>query len=741
MEMTKKQALERAEKLAKEIDKLRYEYHVLDKPETTDEVYDSLMEELRGLEEKYPEIKTPESPTQRIGGKPLYKFQKIRHKVKQWSFDDVFNFEELQKWEEKVMRLVSKNSDLTPNPSPYKGEGSKRGRRGGLALEYCCEVKIDGLKMILTYESGVLKSGATRGDGVIGEDVTENLKTIESVPLKLKQAVDVVVVGECWLSKSELERINEARKKKKEALFANSRNAAAGSIRQLNPRIAASRKLDSFIYDIDHLIPNPSSYKGEGEKIDLPETQMEELKLLEKLGFKVNKERRLCKNLEEVQKMYEDWSEKKNNQDYGIDGLVIKINSREVQEALGYTGKSPRWGIAYKFPAEKVATVVEDIKVQVGRTGALTPVAHLRPVLVAGSTVSRATLHNEDEINRLDVRIGDTVVLQKAGDVIPEIVEVIENLRTGKEKKFIMPKKCPICGSEVKRENISHLTDLTPNPSPYKGEGSKRGRRGGNTLSAATYCTNKKCFAQEKEKMIHFVSKKGFDMEGLGEKIVEQLMSEGLITNFSDIFELTKGDLKPLERFAEKSADNLIESIKGSKKIEFSKFIFALGIRHAGEETAILIERNLDKVSEKATKNLEDIIENFPKITIDSWLKIKGIGEKSAKSLTEWFSDKTNINLLEKMKELGIEVEVSFKKQEENRKLEGLTFVLTGEMKNFTRDEAKDMIRKKGGDVSSSVSKKTSYVVAGESPGSKYDKAIELNVKIIDEQEFTKLLK
>jgi len=692
MELNEKQAQVRYEKLAKEIDKLRYEYHVLDKPEVTDEVYDSLMEELRRLEEQFPKLKTSDSPLRRIGGKPLEKFQKIRHKVRQWSFDDVFSFEELQKWEEKILRMKEKIPKI-------------RNER----LEYCCEVKIDGLKIILTYEKGILKNGATRGDGVIGEDVTENLKTIYSIPLELKNPIDCVAVGECWLSKSELERINNLRQKKKEALFANSRNAAAGSIRQLDPRIAASRKLDSFIYDLDQI-----------EVTKMPKTQIEELELLDKLGFKVNRERRLCQNIDEIQKVYEEWSRKRNKQDYGIDGLVIKINSREIQEALGYTGKSPRWGVAYKFPAEKVTTIVEDIKVQVGRTGALTPVAHLRPVLVAGSTVSRATLHNEDEINRLDVRIGDTIVLQKAGDVIPEIIEVIKNLRTGKEKKFVMPKKCPICGSEVKREKV---------------EDAKR------EVSAATYCTNKKCFAQEREKLIHFVSKKGFDMEGLGEKIVEQLMNEGLITNFVDIFELKKGDLEPLERFAEKSADNLIESIKGSKKVEFSKFIFALGIRHAGEETAVLIERNLDKLSEESVKNLGDIIEIFPKITAEDWMKIKGIGDKSAESLVEWFSDKMNIKLLRKMKDLGVEAAVSIKKQEKNNKLEGLTFVLTGEMKNFTRDEAKDMIRNKGGDVSSSVSKKTSYVVAGENPGSKYDKAKELGVKIIEEEEFTKLIK
>ena len=690
MEMNQKQLFDRAEKLAKEINKLRYQYHVLDNPEITDEVYDSLMEELRNLEEKYPKLKTPESPTQRIGGKPLDKFRKMRHKVRQWSFDDVFSFEELKKWEEKILRMKEKIPQIKND-----------------ILEYDCEVKIDGLKIILTYEKGIFKTGATRGDGIIGEDVTENLKTIYSIPLQLNQNIDGVMVGECWMSKIELERINNIRKKKKEPLFANSRNVAAGSIRQLDPKIAASRKLDSFIYDIDQL-------SGE-----IPETQIGELELLKKLGFKVNQDYQLCANLEEVQKVYVEWEKKRNKQDFGIDGLVIKINSRKIQEALGYTGKSPRWGVAYKFPAEKVTTVVEDIKVQVGRTGALTPVAHLRPVLVAGSTVSRATLHNEDEIKRLDVRIGDTVVLQKAGDVIPEIVEVIKNLRTGKEKKFIMPKKCPICGSGTKREEIN-----TKQKS-----------------SAATYCTNKKCFAQEREKLIHFVSKKGFNMEGLGEKIVEQLMNEGLVTNFADVFELTKGDLEPLERFAEKSAENIVNSIEKSKKIEFANFLFALGIRHVGEETAVLIEKNLEKIFEKPIKNLEDIIEIFPKIKAESWIKIKGIGDKSAESLAQWFNDGNNLNLLKKIKTLGVKMEIKEKLRKKDNKFEGMTFVLTGELASFTRDEAKDIIRNKGGDVSSSVSKKTNYVVAGENPGSKFDKAKELGVKIISEEEFKKLIK
>ena len=510
--MEKEAAKIRIAKLSREIDKNRRLYHVLDQPEITDEVYDSLTEELRKLEEQFPEFLSATSPTQRVGGQPLDKFVKVRHQVKQWSFDDVFSYEELVAWDKKVRRLLEKQeetiSDINPKsqiPNPKQIQNPKSKIQN--SLEYVCEMKIDGLKMILTYEKGKFVRGATRGDGVIGEDVTQNLKTIQSIPLELSAEIDLIAVGECWLPKKELVRINKERAAKGEALFANTRNAAAGGVRQLDPRVAASRRLDSFIYDLDYL-------GGEGGKggVGFPQTQTEELKLLEKLGFKVNPHYRLCKNIDEVEKFYQEWTSKRHNQPYEIDGIVIKINSRTLQEALGYTGKSPRWGVAYKFPAEKVTTVVEDIKVQVGRTGALTPVAHLRPVLVAGSTVSRATLHNEDEIKRLDILICDTVVLHKAGDVIPEIVEVLKNLRTGKEKNFHMPKICPICGGGVKKEVVGGI-----------------GGKGKKEESAAHYCLNKKCFAIELENIIHFVSKKGFNIDGMGEKIVEQLMNEGLI--------------------------------------------------------------------------------------------------------------------------------------------------------------------------------------------------------------------
>ena len=684
----------RIDKLRRQIDEMRYQYHVLDKPDIDDQIYDSLTRELRELETKYPELQSPTSPTVRIGGQALVKFQKVRHEIRQWSLRDAFNFSEVQDWEEKIQRVLEK-------------ENIKE------KLDYSCEVKIDGLKIILTYKDGQFARAATRGDGQIGEDVTEQIKTIQSVPLRLTptslpapllskeggaKKIDATVVGEAWLNKEHLAKINQERKKAGEPLFANSRNAAAGSIRQLDPKITAARKLDSFVYDIDAIAGK------------FPATQIEELKLLGKLGFKVNKEYRHCKNLAEAQKMHDEWAGKKDKQPYGIDGLVIKVNSKKLQDILGYTGKAPRWALAYKFAPAKATTVVEDITVQVGRTGALTPVAHLRPVAVAGSTVSRATLHNEDEIARLGVKIGDTVVVHKAGDIIPEVVEVLTKLRTGKEKKFLMPKKCPICGSAVERR---------------AGE-------------AATYCTNKKCFAQGLEKIIHFVSKKGMNIEGLGDKIVEQLLNEGLIKDAADLYYLTAGDLEPLERFAEKKAQNIIDSIQQSRNVELPKLLYALGIRHVGEETVRLLAQAIFNF-QFSIFNLGKLIKFFPKITLEELQRIEGIGEVVGKSIYDWFKDKNNVEFLAKLHDGS--VTLSKKSEVRSQKLRGKVFVLTGTMAGLTREEAKDKIRELGGDVSASVSKNTDYVVAGSEPGSKYDKAKKLGVKIIDEKKFLEMLK
>ena len=723
--MDKIEVEKRISGLRAELDRHRYLYYVLDHPEISDEAYDSLFHELVALEREFPEFETPLSPTKRVGDVPLTKFEKVRHASKQWSFDDVFDFEELRAWDEKTIRLLQKEQkmDFQTADAPLK----KRNDRSQFEkIDYCCELKIDGLKMVLTYEEGVLVRAATRGDGEIGENVTQNVRTIQSVPLVLNESIDITVVGEVWLPGKELERINVERIASGDQIFANARNAAAGTIRQLDSRIAASRKLDSFIYDIDQLIDNKEQIRDEKQRTHhsksgttAPVTQTEELELLRRLGFKVNPNYRECKSIEEVQAYYEEWSDRRHKLAYGLDGIVIKANDRSVQEALGYTGKSPRFGIAYKFPAEEATTFVEDISIQVGRTGVLTPVAHLRPVRIAGSTVSRATLHNADEIVRLDVRIGDTVVLRKAGDIIPEVVSVVTALRTGKEIPYVFPAACPVCGSKVSQQSTKN--------NQQKEE-----------KSVAMYCTNENCYAMERERIIHSVGRKGFDIDGLGEKIVEQLMEEGLVSDLADIFELTIGDLLPLERFAEKKADKIILAIEQSKKVRLDKFLFALGIRHLGEETAYLISQN----EIRNTKYPNDIGDMFSKRTIAEWMSIKGIGEKSAESISEWFANEKHQVMLHRMTALGVEIVLPKQSTSDvASSFSGKTFVLTGELASFTRDAAKSMIKELGGSVAGSVSRKTDYVVAGENPGSKFDKAKELGVKILNEEEFQKMLR
>jgi len=512
-----------------------------------------------------------------------------------------------------------------------------------------------------------------------------------------------------------LVRINKEREKAGEAKFANARNAAAGSIRQLDPAVAAHRKLEMFIYDID-LLENFDKY------IESPKTQIDELKLLEKLGFKTNQSYKLCKNVNEIETLYKSWVDKRNVQEYAIDGIVIKVQDIQVQNTLGYTGKSPRFAIAYKFPAQRTTTVVEDISVQVGRTGVLTPVAHLRPVSVAGSTVSRATLHNKDEIDRLGVKIGDTVVIQKAGDIIPEIVEVLVNMRTGDERDFDMIKACEeICGGPIVKDVIG-----------TKGE----------EESAAYYCKDKNSFAIQKERLRHFVSKKGLNIEGAGEKIVEQLMNEGIISDAADIFELKIGDIDHLERFADKSAQNLIDAIESAKKnVKLEKLLFALGIRYVGEETTILIVNNISKITTQKVETLKDVVEVFSKITKEQWESIDGIGGRAASSLVEWFGNEQNQKMLLRMYELN--VVISYKGGQgisQNEEVVGKNFVLTGTLPTLSRDVAKEKIRDAGGKIVSTVSKKTDYVVAGQKAGSKLAKAKKLGVDVIDEDGLLKLL-
>lgn len=691
--MERSAAAERIEKLAREIDSHRYHYHVLDMPTISDEAYDSLYRELESLEREYPEFRRANSPTSRIGDEPRTEFRKVKHTVSQWSFDDVFDLAELVEWDAKLRRYLTKEV------------GDERDR-----IEYLAELKIDGLKIILSYEKGEFVRGATRGNGTIGEDVTENLRTIRSIPLRLSKPVDCVVVGEAWLSKGELERINAGRQAAGEPLFANPRNAAAGSIRQLDSRVTAARKLDSFIYDIETISGVP-----------LPLSQERELGLLLELGFKVNPYLRKCASIHDVETFYTEWNEKRASLSYMLDGIVVKANDRALQESLGYTGKAPRFAIAFKFPAEEATSVIEDITIQVGRTGVLTPVAHLTPVRLAGTVVSRATLHNADEIVRLGIRLGDTVVVRKAGDIIPEVVSVMEKLRTGNEREFCMPNACPKCGSPVERHVI----------------GEKNGEK---EFSAALYCTNPRCYAVERERIIHAVSRKGLDIVGMGEKIVEQFMEDGLIANLADIFELTPGDIAPLERFAEKSAEKLIASIERAKRVSLERLFFALGIRHVGEETAELIAKFIATQVKTKTIAPERLLEIVSRLSAADWVALDGIGDKSAMSLSAWFDDERNQKLLEALDHSGVVALLPERLNIENAPLSGKTFVLTGELGRFTRDEAKRTIKQLGGQVSASVSRKTDFVVAGADPGSKYDNAKKLEVPILDEAAFVKLI-
>lgn len=670
-----KEMKERYEKLIKLIDHHRYLYHVLDKPEISDEAYDSLLKELIDIEEKNPNLISPLSPSKRVGGEVLKEFKKVPHTTRQWSFDDVFDFEELKKWDEKINRMIEKEPLLKDEK-----------------LEYCLELKIDGLKIILTYKNGEFVQGATRGDGQIGENVTENLKTIQSIPFVLNKKIDTVVVGEAWMNKKELEKINEERKKKGEQLFANTRNAGAGSIRQLDPKVTAKRKLDTFIYDIDKI-----------DNISLPKTQGEEIELLKILGFKTNPFFEIVDSISGVQRFYEEWTKKKDSLDYALDGIVIKINSRLIQEKLGYTGKTPRWGVAYKFPAEQVTTVVEDIVLQVGRTGVLTPVAHLRPVRVAGSLVSRATLHNEDEIKRLDVRVGDTVILQKAGDVIPDIVSVLKDLRTGKEKEYKFPKVVADCGGDGRIERVPG--------------------------QVAWRCVSKDSFAQKRRRFYHFVSKKAFNIDGCGPKIIDVLLDNNLITSYEDIFTLKKGDLLALPRFAEKSVDNLLASIENSRKINLPRFLVGLSISQVGEETTIDLAKHFKTIDRLRDASFEDL------------QNLDGVGPIVATALADWFGDKNNKKVLDNLlKEVEIEKVSTKAINKAAQKFSGQTFVITGTMSSMDRDEVKAKIRTLGGDVSESVSSKTTYLITGENAGSKLEKARRLGVRVLTESDFLKII-
>jgi len=658
--------IKRLEKLKKTIEHHRYLYHVLDKQEISDAALDSLKAELAKIERDYPELITADSPSQRVAGAPLDKFEKIPHKIQQWSFNDAFDEEDAHDFDKRIKRVLNLGEEET--------------------IEYTCELKIDGMHIALEYVRGALKMALTRGNGKIGENVLSNARAIDSIPLNLKEKIDFIVEGEIWMAKDVFVEINRIRKKEGEELFANPRNLTAGTMRQLDARVVAHRKLNSFIYDISY--PEKS----------VPDTQIEELEFLQKLGFKVCRHFEKCAGIEEVLAFWRKWQKHASQENYWIDGVVIKVNQRRMQKQLGYTGKAPRFAIALKFPTEQVTTVVEDIVLQVGRTGVLTPVAHLRPVSVMGSVVSRATLHNEDEIIRLDVRIGDTIILEKAGDVIPKVVAVLKELRTGQEKPYRFPKIVSACGGDGRIERIAE--------------------------QVAYRCVNKNSFARQKRKFYHFVSKGAFDVEGLGPKMIDVLLEENLISAFDDIFTLKKGDLLVLPRFAEKSVENLLKAIDASRKIELAKFLTAIGIEQVGEETAVDLANhfgNLEKIRQATETDLE---------------ALEGVGGVVALAIYNWFRDMENAKMLERLlREVAIQ-----NPQKISQKLKNKIFVLTGTLEALSRDEAKEKIRRLGGSISSSVSVQTDFVVAGEKSGSKLTQAQKLNIKILTEKEFLQMI-
>jgi DNA ligase (NAD+) len=670
-----KEVRERYAKLKSAIDHYRTQFHVYDREDISESARDALMHELVEIETAYPSLITSDSPSQRVAGAPLPQFQKVRHVVPQRSFNDAFSSEDMRAFDMRVKRVL-KTSHPKAQPT------------------YICELKIDGLKIVLTYERGLLKTAATRGDGTIGEDVTQNVRTIESVPLSLARSIDIIVEGEVWMSTAHFEELNRAQAKAGKPLYANPRNVAAGSIRQLDPRVAASRKLDVFIYDVARTSE------------EYPPTQAEELEYLRELGFKVNPHYKVVPNIEEAIHYWETWKSKGRHQEYWIDGVVVKVNERAYQEAIGYTGKGPRWAIAFKFPAEEVTTILEDIGMQVGRTGVITPVAHLKPVSVAGTIVSRATLHNEDEIKRLDVRIGDTVILRKAGDVIPEIVQVVKELRPRGAQPFKWPTTVSACGGDGSIERIQG--------------------------QAAWRCVNLESPERRKRAFAYFISKKAFDIDGIGEKTAELLIDEGIVGTFDEVFELQEGDFLALPGFAELSAKKAAESIQKAAHprggIPLHRVITALSINHVGEETARDLAEHFGTIANLRNASVEDLE------------RINGIGTVIATSVHSWFAQKKNTTFLDRLLSHITIQKPDKSAQSVRRRLTGQTFVFTGGMESMTRDEAGERVRALGGEVSSSVSKKTTYVVAGDDAGSKLNKARALGVKILTEAEFVRLL-
>lgn len=658
---------ERIQKLREVIEYHNYRYYVLDDPEISDYEYDQLLAELAGLESEYPEYLTETSPTQRVGGQPISSFETVTHRVPLLSLNNAYDLDELRAFDERLRRTL------------------------GEQPEYVVELKIDGLAVSLLYENGVLLWGATRGDGVTGEDVTHNIRVIPSIPLRLrtKEPLEIEIRGEVYMSRLDFEKVNKERAEQNESLFANPRNAAAGSLRQLDPRIVRKRRLNMFAYGIGYISGR-----------EAPKTHWESLQLIRELGLRVNEHAALCESIDAVIEYCAKWQEERDTLPYDIDGIVIKVNSILKQNQLGFTSKGPRWAIAYKFPPKQRTTVVKEIKVQVGRTGVLTPLAILDTVEVDGSMVSKATLHNEDYIKEKDIRIGDTVVIQKAGDIIPEVVKVITGKRTGNEIPFVMPQECPDCGSKVKRE---------------PGE-------------VATRCVNASCPSRLKEGLEHFVSRNAMNIEGMGPRLITQLVERGLVKDAADIYELSGSDLLMLERMGEKSVLKLLDAIEMSKQNPLNRLLFGLGIRHVGERAAKVLAKHFGSMDRLMRADI-------PELTA-----VEEIGEVIARSIKDFFSEEQNVNLIKRLESHGVNMVEEETREVQSQSLQGKRFVFTGTLERWGRTEAKRIVESLGGVVSSQVSGNTDYVVVGSKPGSKADKARQLGVPMLTEEEFEVLI-
>ena len=667
--MVTKELKEKLGKLKEKLHRWNYAYYVLDNPEVDDAVYDAGMRELIQIEKEHPELLTPDSPSQRIGTEPVSEFKKVTHKTPLYSLDNAVDFNELEGWQEKMFRILGVEDKL---------------------IDYVCEMKIDGLAIALTCQDGTLTLGATRGDGDTGEDITNNIRTIKSVPLVASKKVKglLEVRGEVFMPVKSFEKLNKEQKEKEEKVFANPRNAASGSIRQYDSKITASRDLDMFVY------------AAIWDAKTKPKTHWESLQMLKELGFKVNKTSKLCHGLEEVKSFCNRWYEKNHELSYAIDGVVVKVNDLSLQEDLGFTAKSPRWAIAYKYPPEEAKTKILSITCDVGRTGTLTPVANLEPVLLAGTTVKRASLHNQDIIDKLDVRVGDIVTVRKAGEIIPEVVNVDKEKRHHKNAAYKLPVKCPVCDSKIEREEDE----------------------------SAVRCVNYNCPAQIQRRIEHWCSRDAMDIDGVGESLIEQFLKNKLVSDPADLYFLKQEQLEKLERMAEKSAANAVDSIQKSKDRSLDRLVYAFGIRHVGKTIAELIADKFNSLDELAGASSDDL------------MSIPGIGKKIAESVADYFKTSYANELVKKIKKADITSRQKKIKLKDS-KLLGKIFVITGTLENMTRNEAEDLIKSFGGRATSSISKSTDYLVCGAEPGSKLKKAKDLGVPVITEQDFLKLVK